>query len=70
MTELPNLKHLPFILIEFDSVAASTESTMVRYFEKALKSFIKAEIDQDTSHLGNYEELVVKAVRAKAKAGP
>ena len=42
---------------------------MVRYFEKGLKPSIKAEMDQDTSYLDNYEELVAKAVRAEAKAG-
>ena len=42
---------------------------MVRYFEKGLKPSIKAEIDQDATHLDDYEELVAKAVRAEAKAG-
>ena len=42
---------------------------MVRYFEEGLKPSIKAEMDQDASHLDDYEELVAKAVRAKAKAG-
>ena len=42
---------------------------MVRYFEEGLKPSIKAKIDQDSSHLDNYKELVVKAVRAEAKAG-
>ena len=55
--------------MEFDPVAASTESTMVRYFEKDLKSSIKAEMDQDATHLDDYEELVAKTVRAEAKAG-
>ena len=63
------LKHLQYILIEFDPVAAPTESTMIRYFEEGLKPSIKAEIDQDASHLDDYEELVAKAVRAEAKAG-
>ena len=63
------LKHLQFILIEFDLVAVPTESTMVRYFEKSLKQLIKAKMDQDTSYLNNYEELVAKAVRVEAKAG-
>ena len=45
------------------------EVTMVRYFEKGLKPSIKAEMDQDDSQLINYEELVVKAMRAEAKAG-
>ena len=42
---------------------------MVRYFEEGLKPSIKAEIDQDATHLDDYEELVSKAVRAEAKAG-
>ena len=63
------LEHLQSILMEFDPAAAATESTMVRYFEEGLKPSIKAEIDQDATHLDDYEELVSKAVRAKAKAG-
>ena len=42
---------------------------MIRYFEEGLKLSIKFEMDQDTFYLDNYEELVVKVVRAKAKAG-
>ena len=42
---------------------------MVKYFREDLKSSIKAEIDQDATYLDNYEELVVKAVSAKTKAG-
>ena len=56
-------------MIEFDLVAAPTELTIVRYFEKNLKPYIKAEIDQDTTHLDNYEELIAKAVKTEAKAG-
>ena len=55
--------------MEFDPAAAPTESTMVRYFEEGLKPSIKAEMDQDATHLDDYEELVAKAVRAEAKAG-
>ena len=55
--------------MEFDPAAAPTESTMVRYFEEGLKPSINAEMDQDATHLDNYEELVAKAVRAEAKAG-
>ena len=64
-----HLEHLQFILMEFDPAAASTESTMVRYFEKDLKPSIKAEIDQDATHMDDYEELVAKTLRAKAKVG-
>ena len=55
--------------MEFDPAAVPTESTMVRYFEEGLKPSIKAEMDQDATHLDDYEELVAKAVRAEAKAG-
>ena len=55
--------------MEFDLAAAPTESTMVRYFKEGLKPSIKAEMDQDATHLNNYKELVVKLVRAKANAG-
>ena len=42
---------------------------MIRYFEEGLKPSIKAKIDQDTSHLDNYEELVAKMMRVEAKSG-
>ena len=42
---------------------------MVRYFKEGLKPSIKAEIDQNATHLDDYEELVAKAVRVEAKAG-
>ena len=64
-----HLEHFQSILMEFDLVAPPTESTMVGYFEKGLKPSIKAEMNQDATHLHNYEELVAKAVRAEAKAG-
>ena len=63
------LEHLQSILNELDPAAIPTKSTMVRYFEKDLKPLIKAEIDQDATHLDDYEELVAKMMRAKAKAG-
>ena len=54
--------------MEYDPAAAPTKSIMVKYFEESLKLSIKAEIDQNAIHLDNYKKLVVKAVRAKAKA--
>ena len=62
-----HLEYFQSILIEFDSASALTESTMVRYFEKDLKLSIKAEMDQDATHLDKYEEIVAKAVKAEAK---
>ena len=40
---------------------------MVKYFKESLKPSIKTEMDQDTAHLHDYEKLVTKTVRAKAK---
>ena len=56
-------------MIEFDTAAASTESTMVRYFEEGLKPSIKAKMNQDAIHLDDNEELVANVVRAEAKVG-
>ena len=64
-----HLKHLQSILIEFDPAAAPTESKIVRYFEEGIKPYIKAKMDQDATHLDDYEELVAKMVRAEGKAG-
>ena len=40
-----HFKHFRSILIKFDLVAATTESTIVRYFDEGLKPSIKAEMD-------------------------
>lgn len=55
--------------MEFDPSAIPTELIMVRYFEKSLITSIKAEKNQDVTHLDNYEKLVANVVRAKAKTG-
>lgn len=39
------------------------KSTIVKYFEENLKSFIKPEMDQNTTQLDNYEELITKTVK-------
>lgn len=55
-------------MIEFEIAIAPTKSTMVRYFQKGPKLFIKAEIDQDFIQLNDYEELIAKTVKTKTKA--
>ena len=55
--------------MDFDPAASPTKSTIVRYFEEDLKPFIKGKIDQDVTHLNNYEKLVAKRVKAETKAG-
>lgn len=53
--------------MKFDPAAIPTETIMVRYLEEGLKPSIKAKIDQDTTHLDDYKELVTKVVKVKAK---
>ena len=55
--------------MKFDPIVVPTEATMIRYFEKGLKPSIKVKIDKDDSQLVNYEGLVTKAIKAKAKIG-
>ena len=47
---------------------ASIGLTIVGYFKKSLKPSIKAKTNQNATHLDKYEELVVKVIRAQAKA--
>lgn len=54
--------------MKFDLTGIFTESTIVRYFEEGLKPSIKAKMDWNATYLDNYEELVSKAIKAKAKA--
>lgn len=63
-----HLEHFQSILMEFDLMAAPTELTMIWYFWEELKPLIKAEIDQRGRELESFEELVDRAVKAKAKA--
>lgn len=63
------LKHLQFILFEFDVTAASTKLIMVCYFEEGLKPSIKAKMDQDAHQLDSFEDLVTIAVKTETKAG-
>lgn len=55
--------------MDFDPVAAPTESTIDRYSEEGLKLSIKAKLDQNATQLDDYEELVVKTIKVKAKIG-
>ena len=55
-------------MIEFDLIATSTKSIIVRYFERGLKLSIKAEMDKNAPQLNDYKELVAKTVKAKTKA--
>lgn len=42
---------------------------MVWYFKESLKPSIKTKMDQNAHQLDGFKELLVKAIKAKAKAG-
>ena len=42
---------------------------MIRFFRKGLKPLVRAQIEQRSRESDSWEELVEKAVNAKAKAG-
>ena len=63
-----HLEYLQSILLEFDADGGPEEGTMIRYFKEGLRSSIWAEMEQRGRELNSFEELVEKAVDAKAKA--
>ena len=63
-----HLEYLQSILIEFDSECAPEEGTMIRYFREGLRPSVRVEMEQRGRELDSFEELVKKAVDAKAKA--
>ena len=64
-----HLQHLQSILSEFDSIQTPDKLTMICYFWKRLKSSIKVEIEQQDRKSMDFEEMMQRAVNAKAKAG-
>ena len=63
-----HLEYLQSILIEFDSECAPEEGTMIWYFQKGLRPSVRVKMEQCGQELNSFEELVEKAVDAKAKA--
>ena len=62
------LEYLRSILLEYDPVRAPTKPTMLRYFWKGLKPSILAELEHWDLELENLDQMVKKAVDAKAKS--
>ena len=62
-----HIQHLQSILSEFDR--APNELTMICYFWEGLKYSIKVEMEQQDREAMDFEEMVQRAVNAKAKAG-
>ena len=63
-----HLEHLQSIRLEYDLIGASTKSTMLRYFREDLKPFILAELEHWDLELESFNQMVKKAVDAKAKS--
>lgn len=40
---------------------------MIKYFEKSLKPSVKAKINQDTTQLDDYQELIAKAIKTEVQ---
>ena len=61
-------QYLQLILVEFDTIGAPNELTMICYFQEGLKSSIKVKIEQQDRASTSFEEIVQKAVNTEAKA--
>lgn len=63
---------LPIFLIHLIKIeyidGALKKSTIIRYFRKSFKFFIKIKIKQQNRILANLKEILQKAVNIKAKA--
>ena len=55
-------------MAEFDTIRAPNESTMICYFWKDLKPFIKVKIEQQDWTLTSFKEMMQKVVNVEAKA--
>ena len=64
-----HLKHLQSILSEFNPIWTTNELTMICYFWKGLKPFIKIEMEYQNRETMDFEEMMQRAVNAEAKAG-
>ena len=62
------LKYLKSILIEFDPDCAPEENTMIWYIKEGLRPLVQVKIEQHGRLLDSFEEMVKKAVNAKANA--
>ena len=64
-----HFQHLQFILVEFGTIGAPNEPTMICYFQEVLKPSIKVEIKQQDQASTSFEEIVQRAVNMEVKAG-
>ena len=62
------LQHLQSILSEFDLIRTPNKLTMICYFRKDLKPFIKTEMEQQDRESMDFKEMVQKTLNTEAKA--
>ena len=55
-------------MAEFDFIRTPIELTMICYFWKSLKFYIKVEIEQQNWELANFKEMEQKTINTKTKA--
>lgn len=63
-----NLKHLQLILLDYNLIKALAKPTMLKYFQKDLKFFILAKLQNKDLELKSFVQIVKKVVIANAKA--
>ena len=63
-----HLKHLYFILLEYNPVGAPIKPIMLRYFREGLKLSVLAELEYRDFELESFDQMVKKAVDDKAKS--
>ena len=63
-----HLEHLQSILLEYDLVETLTKLTIHKYFQEGLKPSILAELEHRDLELKSFNQIVKKAVNAKAKS--
>ena len=61
------LEYRQSILLEYDPVGATIELTILKYFQEGLKPFVLAELEYQDLELESFNQIVKKAINAKAK---
>ena len=63
-----HLEHLQSILLEYNLLKAPTKPTMLRFFQEGLKPSVLAKLEPRHLKLENFDQMLKKAVDAKAKS--
>ena len=63
-----HLEHLQSILLEYDPVGVTNKPIILRYFWEGLKPSVLAKLEHRDLELLTFDQMVKKAVNAKAKS--